>query len=69
MEHFDYRDIKNPLGTRLSGFIMFIENGTNGDRTRDLSRVRRTLIPAELWFQVLNYPTTAREICQSACLI
>ena len=27
------------------GFV----NGANGDRTHDLSRVRRTLIPAELW--------------------
>ena len=31
---------------------MGIENGSNGARTHDLSRVRRTLIPAELYFHV-----------------
>ena len=29
-------------------------SGANGDRTHDLSRVRRTLIPAELWLHVLS---------------
>ena len=29
---------------------MGTKNGSNGDRTHDLSRVRRTLIPAELYF-------------------
>lgn len=32
---------------------MGIKNGSNGARTHDLSRVRRTLIPAELCFH--NY--------------
>ena len=31
---------------------MGIKNGSNGARTHDLSRVRRTLIPAELCFQI-----------------
>ena len=35
--------IKNPLGTRLSGFIMFIENGTNGDRTCDRTHIMLNL--------------------------
>ncbi len=34
------------------------KNGSKGARTPDLSRVRRTLIPAELCFHVL-YCTTA----------
>ena len=29
---------------------MGTKNGSNGARTHDLSRVRRTLIPAELYF-------------------
>ena len=33
----------------------FIEkNGSNGARTHDLSRVRRTLIPAELCFHIFH---------------
>ena len=34
---------------------MDIKNGSNGARTHDLSRVRRTLIPAELCFHSNNY--------------
>ena len=34
-----------------------IKNGSNGARTHDLSRVRRTLIPAELCFHETNYST------------
>ena len=34
-----------------------IKNGSNGARTHDLSRVRRTLIPAELCFHVDYYIT------------
>lgn len=30
---------------------MSAKNGSNGARTHDLSRVRRTLIPAELYFR------------------
>ena len=33
------------------------KNGSNGARTRDLSRVRRTLIPAELCFHGCHYST------------
>ena len=38
------------------------KNGSNGARTRDLSRVRRTLIPAELCFHNNNYSTTETKI-------
>ena len=34
---------------------MGIKNGSNGARTHDLSRVRRTLIPAELCFHTNYY--------------
>ena len=34
---------------------MGTKNGSNGARTHDLSRVRRTLIPAELCFHVCIY--------------
>ena len=34
-----------------------MKNGSNGARTRDLSRVRRTLIPAELCFHTDYYST------------
>ena len=37
------------------------KNGSNGARTHDLSRVRRTLIPAELCFHVFYYSRLARE--------
>ena len=36
---------------------MGIKNGSNGARTHDLSRVRRTLIPAELCFHTYKYST------------
>lgn len=36
---------------------MGIKNGSNGARTHDLSRVRRTLIPAELCFHMKYYST------------
>ncbi len=37
------------------------KNGSNGARTHDLSRVRRTLIPAELCFHVFYYSTTKQK--------
>ena len=41
----------------------FIEkNGSNGARTHDLSRVRRTLIPAELCFHKHYYTTIFGKI-------
>ncbi len=40
------------------------KNGSNGARTHDLSRVRRTLIPAELCFHVLHYSTMCQK-CNS----
>ena len=33
-------------------FMSLIKNGAKGIRTHDLSHVKRTLIPAELWLQV-----------------
>ena len=40
----------------------FIEkNGSNGARTHDLSRVRRTLIPAELCFHASYYSTSVEK--------
>ena len=38
------------------------KNGSNGARTHDLSRVRRTLIPAELCFHVLYYNICRKKI-------
>lgn len=35
-------------------FGCLLKNGSNGARTHDLSRVRRTLIPAELYFHFLE---------------
>lgn len=42
-----------------------MKNGSNGARTRDLSRVRRTLIPAELCFHV-DYYSTLDEKCKTS---
>ena len=39
-----------------------MENGSNGARTRGLSRVRRTLIPAELCFHENDYSTSQLEM-------
>lgn len=41
---------------------MGIKNGSNGARTHDLSRVRRTLIPAELCFHKIYYSTLIRKV-------
>ncbi len=38
------------------------KNGSKGARTPDLSRVRRTLIPAELCFHALYYITCTEKI-------
>ena len=43
---------------KILGLRPYNKNGSKGARTPDLSRVRRTLIPAELCFHVL-YCTTA----------
>lgn len=37
------------------------KNGSNGARTHDLSRVRRTLIPAELCFHVYYYSINIKK--------
>ena len=37
------------------------KNGSNGARTHDLSRVRRTLIPAELCFHKSYFSTFKRK--------
>ena len=38
------------------------KNGSNGARTHDLSRVRRTLIPAELCFHAIYYSICRKKI-------
>ena len=38
-----------------------LKNGSNGARTHDLSRVRRTLIPAELCFHTRHYSTLKQK--------
>ena len=40
-----------------------LKNGSNGARTHDLSRVRRTLIPAELCFHT-RYYSTLKQKCK-----
>ena len=57
---FDYLLAK---GMETDSAFQPIENGSKGARTPDLSRVRRTLIPAELCFHVL-YFTTDSEKCK-----
>ena len=38
--------------------------GANGDRTHDLSRVRRTLIPAELWLLIVLSEAFLQQACR-----
>ena len=38
----------------LRCFYRLWETGSNGARTHDLSRVRRTLVPAELYFPIME---------------
>jgi hypothetical protein len=57
------QQIKNGVFTGF--FLIFpckYASGSNGARTRDLSRVRRTLIPAELCFHIIYY-STLKSIC------
>ena len=42
---------KEILRNKKSTDLSVLSSGSNGARTRDLSRVRRTLIPAELCFR------------------
>ncbi len=59
--HFTFKNTKkpdnccNPANIRL--FEISLKNGSKGARTPDLSRVRRTLIPAELCFHAFYYIT------------
>ena len=41
--------------------LSVLSSGSNGARTRDLSRVRRTLIPAELCFHICYYSPFAEK--------
>lgn len=48
---------KEILRNKKSTDLSVLSSGSNGARTRDLSRVRRTLIPAELCFLLINAGT------------
>ena len=50
-----------PMGLAETALKKCMKNGSNGARTHDLSRVRRTLIPAELCFHVEYYSTPERK--------
>ncbi len=59
MQHEMQHENKKPPRSR--GFL----HGSNGARTHDLSRVRRTLIPAELYFLNKEYYSTSSSKCNS----
>ena len=46
----------------LTTYILTTKNGSKGARTPDLSRVRRTLIPAELCFHTNHYSPFPQKI-------
>ena len=52
---------KEILRNKKSTDLSVLSSGSNGARTRDLSRVRRTLIPAELCFHICYYSPFAEK--------